>query len=486
MNSPRWVNVSYTRSRMSALTIGAPREQRLAVASAAAALAVVTLAAVRYGPLALGLPLAAVAALALMQRARIAVALVVSLMVLVEGSSEDFLGVKGAYDLTPLGLTPMECLLALAILAVLLDRLRADRQLRLPGPLSVPLALVVLATVGGLVTGHFAGVSAKDLLFASRQLVWLPVVPLLIVNVVETERQLRGALALAAGLAVVKAAIGLTGVVAGVGIVVDGATITYYEPTANWLIVLAILGVVAALLLRARPPGWLIAATPLLVLSLALSFRRSFWIAAVLALLLVVVLGSRPLGRRIAVLVVVMFGLAAWTVALQPARTQSQTPIVERAQSIEPSKVENNQQDRYRIDELHNVVAAIGKRPITGLGLGGQWAAVHPLGVEHENGRAYTHVAALWWWMKLGILGLLAYLSLMGTMLAMSWQIWRRAADRLLAAIGLATLCGLLAVIVVETVGTFTGIDPRFTALVGAVGGLLVVTRRLALRPAAT
>jgi hypothetical protein len=470
---------------MSAISIRAPRAQQLAVASAAALLAVMTLAAVRYGPLALGLPLAGVAALALIQRARIAVGLVVSLMVLVEGSSEDFLGVKGAYNLTPLGLTPTECLLGLAIVAVLLDRLRAERPLRLPGPLTVPLALVVLAALGGLVTGHFAGVGAKDLLFASRQMVWLPIVPLLVVNVVETERQLRGALALGAGLAVVKAVIGLTGVVASVGIVVDGATITYYEPTANWLMVVVILGVVAALLLRARPPGWLVLATPLLALSLTLSFRRSFWIAGLLALLLVVLLGSRPLGRRIAVLVVVMFGVAAWSVALQPARTQSQTPIVERAQSIEPSKVENNEQDRYRIDELKNVVAAIGKRPITGLGLGGQWAAVHPLGVEHENGRGYTHVAALWWWMKLGVLGLVAYLSLIGTMLAMSWQIWRRASDRLIAATGLATLCAVLAMAVVETVGTFTGIDPRFSALVGAVGGLLAVARRLALRPAA-
>jgi O-antigen ligase len=468
---------------MSAMSIRAPRAQRLAVASGAAALAVMTLAAVRYGPLALGLPLAGVAAVALIQRARIAVGLVVSLMVLVEGSSEDFLGVKGAYNLTPLGVTPMECLLGLAILAVLLDRLGAQLPLPVPGPLSVPLALVVLATLGGLITGHFAGLNAKDLLFASRQMVWLPVVPVLVVNVVETERQLRGALVLVAGLAIAKAAIGLAGVLAGVGIVVDGATITYYEPTANWLFVLVILAAVAALLLRAKPPGWLVAATPLLMLSLALSFRRSFWIAGLLALVLVVLLGSRPLGRRIAVLAIVLFGLAAWTVSMQPARTESQTPIVERAQSIEPSKVEANQQDRYRIDELHNVLAAIEKRPITGLGVGGQWAAVHPLGVEHENGRGYTHVVALWWWMKLGILGLLAYLSLMGTMLVMSWQIWRRAADRLLSAIGLAALCGLLALAVVETVGSFTGIDPRLTALVGAVGGLLAAMRRLVLRP---
>ena len=103
--------------------------------------------------------------------------------------------------------------------------------------------------------------------------------------------------------------------------------------------------------------------------------------------------------------------------------------------------------------------------------------------MEHENGRSYTHVVALWWWMKLGILGLLAYLAVMASFLAMGWQVWRRSSDQMLAAAGLAVFCGVLALAVVETVGSFTGVDPRFTALVGAVGGLLVAMRRLALRP---
>src|SRR6185295_16270915 len=123
---------------MSSMSIRAPGAQRLGAAGAAAALAVLTLAGLRYGPLALALPLAGAAALALIQRARIAVGLVVGLMVMVEGSSEDFLGVPSAYNPLPFGLlTPMECLLAIALVAVLLERLRKDLPLRLPGPLTV-------------------------------------------------------------------------------------------------------------------------------------------------------------------------------------------------------------------------------------------------------------------------------------------------------------------------------------------------------------
>jgi O-antigen ligase len=346
----------------------------------------------------------------------------------------------------------------------------------------VPLGLVVLAAVAGLITGAFAGVSADDLLYASRQLVWLVVVPWLIVNVVETERQARAALALGMGLALLKAAIGLGAVLAGVGVVVEGATITYYEPTANWLVLLGILGVVAAFVMRVRLPLWVLAGSPLLMLSLALSFRRSFWIGAALALVLVLLLGSRPLGRRLVFLVGILLAMAVWVLSFQPF--QGQAPIVERARSLQPSEVESNAQDRYRLDELENVTAEIRRQPITGLGLGVEWTATHPLGVNHENGRDYTHVVALWWWLKLGLLGLLAYVAVMGTCLAMSWQLWRRAGERWQSACGLTMFCGLVAIAAVETVGSFTGVDPRFTALVGATGGMLVVLRRLALRQA--
>ncbi len=473
---------TYTRVEMSALSMRPPRLPRAAVASTAAALALVGVAALRYGPAALALPLLAVGALALLQRPRMAVGLVIGVMVLCEGGSGDFLGVAAMYDPLPLGPTPAECLLGLAVLAVLIDRLSSERSIRLAGPLTLPLVFVVLAAVAGAVTGHFEGIGNETLIFGGRQLAWLVIVPLLVVNVVETERQVRGALAFAAALALAKSIVGVIGLVAGVGVVVEGATITYYEPTANWLVLLAILGVVAAVMLRARPPLWVLLSSPLLVASLALSFRRSFWIGAALGILLVILLGSRTPGRRIAVIAGLLLAAAVWALSLQPL--QDDAPIVKRAESLQPSKVEENAQDRYRIDELKNVTAEIRRQPITGLGLGGQWTATHPLGVEHENGRAYTHVVAFWWWMKLGIMGLLAYLAVMATCLAMSWQVWRRTRDPLLSATGLALFCGFLALALVETVGSFTGVDPRFTALVGAVGGLLVVLRRLTLRAA--
>jgi O-antigen ligase len=465
------------RTRPAALQISVA-----AGAAASAALALGLALAWRYGFLVIALPIAGVAALVLLRHPAVAVALLVAVVVIGERADTGFFPFTSSlYDPVRGTFTPVELLLALALLAVVLDRLAREQPFRLGGLLALPLALVALAGLAGAASGWAEGASVTDIVYAGRQLAYLAVVPLLVVNVVETPERARRALAFGATLALAKAALGLAGVVAGVGTVVDGSTITYYEPVANWLSLLVIVGVVAALLLRARLPLWLLAGTPLLVLTLALSLRRSFWIGAALALLLVCLLGSRPLHRRLLVPAALLLATAVWALSAVGFQAfQARGPLVERARSLQPSKVQVNAEDRYRIDEQANVVGEIRRHPIAGLGLGVDWAASHPLPVEHQNGRGYTHVVALWWWLKLGLLGLAAYVSFTLACLITGWQVWRRSADPLFSAAGLAGLCGLTALVLVETVGSFTGVDARFSVLIGAVAGLLAVLRRLA------
>ena len=81
-----------------------------------------------------------------------------------------------------------------------------------------------------------------------------------------------------------------------------------------------------------------------------------------------------------------------------------------RAVSLQPTSVTASAQDRYRLDERANVWANVREHPFTGLGLGVAWSATErPLPLDRP--RSYAHFAALYWWMKLGILGALAYLS---------------------------------------------------------------------------
>jgi O-antigen ligase len=277
------------------------------------------------------------------------------------------------------------------------------------------------------------------------------------------------------GLAIVKAALGLIEVVGGYGSSIDGSSkLTYYEPTANWLILIAVLGVFAAVVAGARPPVWMLLGTPLLVASLILSYRRSFWIAAVLGLLLVLLLALSPTGRRMLVPVGLLVAAAIWL--LGSINFQSQSPLVRRVASLAPSSLETNLEDRYRLDERENVLGAIREHPITGLGIRVPWPATfRPLAVEHVEGRQYVHFVALWFWLKLGILGLIAYVMLMIAAAALSWRVWRRSHEPLLRAFGLASLCGFAGLIVIETTASFTGVDARFTVLLGAQLGLLVL-----------
>jgi O-antigen ligase len=150
--------------------------------------------------------------------------------------------------------------------------------------------------------------------------------------------------------------------------------------------------------------------------------------------------------------------------------------VVKRVESLAPSKLTTNVEDRYRLDERANVLAAIRAHPITGLGLGVPWpATARALSVEHENGREYVHFAALWYWLKLGILGLAAYIAILAGTAFLAWRVWRRSGEPLIRAFGLASLCGVAGLVAIETTASFTGIDARFTILLGAQIGVLAL-----------
>src|SRR6185369_12462464 len=150
-----------------------------------------------------------------------------------------------------------------------------------------------------------------------------------------------------------------------------------------------------------------------------------------------------------------------------------------RVQSLSPSKLETNAEDRYRLDERVNVIAELKRHPVAGIGLQEDWhASARPLPVEHENGRQYVHFALLWWWLKLGFLGAVAFASLILGGIVLSWRAWRTSSEPLPRCFGLASLCGFLGLIAIETTASFTGVDARFTVVLAAQLGLLAALQR--------
>ena len=113
--------------------------------------------------------------------------------------------------------------------------------------------------------------------------------------------------------------------------------------------------------------------SPLLLACLVLSYRRSFWIGAVLGLLFLLVLGTSPVSRRM--LVPAALAMVAAFLLLGSVHFQSQLPLAKRLTSLSPTSIQANREDRYRLDERANVLAAIKENPITGLGVTIPWRA---------------------------------------------------------------------------------------------------------------
>jgi len=442
----------------------------------AAGVALVAYAAMaKLGTAGILAPLAIALAVMLLLRPVAAVSLVVALAILCEGPKFGiFTFTDHIYTQLYRDISLLDAFVALAVASVGIDLLRTRRSLRFPRPLVLPILTLVLAMLAGVITGHASGASLKFAIFSEHVLAYLVLLPVAVANLDLDAGEVTRMLGWLMGIAIFKAVLGLIEVAGHLGAQIEGtSTLTYYEPTANWVIMTALLVIGAALLARQRLPRWVLLGSPLLLACLVLSYRRSFWIGAVLGVLFLLVLGTSPVSRRM--LIPAALAIVAAVLLLGSVHFQSQLPLAKRLTSLSPTSIQANRQDRYRLDERANVLAAIKENPITGLGVTIPWrATARPLPLEGEGEpRQYVHFAALWYWMKLGILGLLAYLGLILASMILAWQTWRRRPEPLLSAFGLGSLCAVIGLVVIDTTASFTGVDPRFTIVFAAQVGLL-------------
>lgn len=451
------------------------REVALAAVLSAGTAVLIELGSHRLGTIgALLLPLGLVAILILLLRPVLCMCLTVGLAVVCQGPAFGLLTFQShLYDSVYKRLTPLDVLVLLAIAAAGIDMIRTRRRLRIPRELRMLDVFMVLAMISGIVVGRAAGGSTKFLFLSVNVFLYVVLLPLAIANLDIDARRMRTLMAVLYGAAVYTAIIGLVELVAGKGIEVEaGASLTFYEPTPNWLVMIALLGIVAAVVGRVRPPRWMVASAPLLLVETILSYRRSFWVATALGLVLVVLLALSPLGRRLLVPVALLVAVAIWIIG--SVNFQSSSPIVKRLTSLSPSKLTTNVQDRYRLDERANVLADLKRHPVSGLGLLVPWeASKQPLSVEHQGGREYVHFGALYWWMKLGILGLASYVLLLASMALFAWKVWRRGREPAVRTFGLASLCATAGLLAAETTATFLGDELRFSVVLVAQIGLL-------------
>jgi hypothetical protein len=385
------------------------------------------------------------------------------------------------------GLTVMNAFFAILVLAMAVAVYRRRRRFLLAGPLTVALILLVAATITGTATAHFAGISSKEIFEPIVTIAPLILLPIVVVNIAQGRDLWKIMLPLIAVLTGIKALVGLWLALSGRGSLVDGHSATYIEPSANWLNLLMLLVLIAAALRRVRLPLWVWALAPLAVIELAFSYRRGFWLGALAGIVIVVLLASSSHGRRVVIPSVALAAALAWlALANLGSGSGGSSPVIKRLESLQPGKLTLNVQDRYRLDERRNVIANLEEHPVTGLGIAVPWVAPYPLSVQHRGDRTYTHMIVLWYWLNLGLLGVIAYVTLMASAIGAAFLVWRRHASELVRCAALGLMATLSGSIVLETTGSFTGVDVRFTMVLGVILGLLAsayIETRDSLRP---
>ncbi len=444
-----------------------PDRTSVAIGALAAAGTLVTVAAAfKVGIAGLALPIVVLVGIAAVRYPGLVLVAAVGAVVLCENAGFGLLPqTQHLYDDLIKGFMPVDALLALALVGTAAQVIQDRRAVRLPAPpLTFALVLLGLGVISGIVVGREAGVGVSSAVLLIHAFAYIIIVPLVAANLRVSDRDVVRLLGACTALALLKALLGLLVVVTGRGDSIEGSNLTYYEPAANWLMTVVLLSIVAAALARVRLPWWVPATAPLLLMSLVLSYRRSFWIADLLGLALVILLGLSSGGRKVVLPGAVLVGAAIW--ALGGVALQSDTPLGQRVQSLSPSSIAVKPDERYRLDERANVWHAIKAGPLSGLGIGVPWqATARPLPVEVNPEHQYVHFAMLFWWLKLGVLGLLAYAGMLVAGVLMSLRVWRRSSVPVIRAFGLGSLCSLVGLAVIETTATFSGSDLRFTLL---------------------
>ncbi|MCW3019035.1 MAG: hypothetical protein JWN10_1343, partial [Solirubrobacterales bacterium] len=219
-----------------------PRRELALAAVAALATALVAYAGMhKLGSAGLLVPLAVLLGLMLLARPLLAVSLVTFLVVFCEGPSFGLLSFTSKlYEIHFKDITLLDGLVALAIASVGLELIRSRRPLQVPRPLIVPYVTLALAMVAGVVVGHAAGASLRFAVSSEHVLAYLLFLPLAVANLDLDRRKVTWLLGCFVALASVKALLGLVEVAGHRGTSIEGSTtLTYYEPTANWLIMIA-------------------------------------------------------------------------------------------------------------------------------------------------------------------------------------------------------------------------------------------------------
>ena len=443
----------------------------------------------RAGPVAALLPLAALVVAFLLSQPRLTLAALLGVVIVIEADPVGLLPIGPSfYSPIRVGQTPPDLLFYILLAGTALQLMRERSHPRGIGPMTLPLIALTAAAIGGLATGVLRGCfgeRARDDRDPLRgNCCWLP---LIVANLLTDKASVRAFLVGAAGLAAFKA---ITGLAAGGprarGSRWTAASSRTTSRRANWLMLMFLLFCLAARVRRFRLPGWGLVdrasgppCVPAVLPPLVLARGR--------------VRGDRGPGdgepslgpnrardrRRGG-------SCSCWRARRRSAGSECRARCSSARNRFGPVR-----SGRTRATATGSTSSATSSpswrtRRSPGSAWDVPWSARHPLSEEGPRPRNYVHVILLWYWLKLGLLGVLAFVWLYGMAMWTAVGIWRRHPDEFVRIGALAALGGLVALAIVELTASFTGVEPRLTIVFAAlIGWIAAAWRQLPRGPTA-
>ncbi|MEE2708059.1 MAG: O-antigen ligase family protein [Gemmatimonadota bacterium] len=180
-------------------------------------------------------------------------------------------------------------------------------------------------------------------------------------------------------------------------------------------------------------------------ITLAVTFSRGYWVAALMSIGISFLWMPGPVRRRLLIIGSMSGGLAIIAVALfiGPELFDLATVLGERFLSIFSAMVDISL--RNRIVESEAVLEAIMMSPVWGYGFG-YYYSFHPL-IPAVLPTWYVHNAYLYIWLKLGLLGLVTFLIWYITVIIHGYRAYRTIADPLMRPLLLSVVSIMIAII---------------------------------------
>lgn len=395
----------------------------------------------------------------------------------VNGGLTGSAGIEGAVA------TPLELLLLVTLISWLFQGvIKGDLGLK-GAEFRGAFVVLTFALVFGLARGFAQGGDMFIALFESRYLFYVPICYFIAAGNIRTVRHVRAVMAVlvcATGLFAIegayrKVALIDTGIL---GVIPEFA----YEHSDAIFLAAGIVFSFAILAFRApaRYRVLAIMTLPIMLFTLLASERRAGFIAMIIGFLVFALILLFKERRAFAIYVVpVLLGAALYFPLFWNATGMLGQPA-RAVRSLSQPDARDAASNLARVLETINVGANIEASPLFGLGFGREYAFI--VSVPDLSWWPLWHFVAhnnvLWLWLKLGILGFIAFFVVMGVAVARGVQLARTLTVPELRTFAAIATVGIVAVLVFSYVDIAL-VTGRVTVFLGVLLGTLAVLERV-------